>query len=198
MDESSPQSPSYSQEELAALGLGSCGSDVLIHRSVVLFNPGQIHLGSHVRIDCFSLLSAGPEGIHIGDRVHLAVSSYVFGGGGRVEFAPFSGLSSRVSLYTATDDYGGEFLTNPTVPERYRNCLNGPITLGRHVIIGANSVIMPNVILGDGVAVGAMSFINKSVEAFNVVVGRPAKVIGKRDQGLLALEQELLATEAGE
>ena len=38
----------------------------------------------------------------IGRNVHVAVSSYIFGMGGRVVLSDFCGLSARVSLFTAT------------------------------------------------------------------------------------------------
>jgi len=186
--------PCYSDEELSALGLGGFGEGVRIHRSVLIFNPARLFLGSHTRIDCFSLLSAGPEGIHIGDHVHLAASVFIFGGGGRVTIGDFAGLSSRVAVYTASDDYSGEYLTNPTVPDAFKNVDCAPVSVGRHAIVGAGSVIMPGASLGTGAAVGALSFVNRPVGEFLVVVGRPAKVVGKRHQGLLDKEREFLAS----
>lgn len=182
-------------EELAALGLASCGSDVAIDRAAVLINPGQISLGSHVRIDAFSILSAGPAGITCGDHVHLAAGVMVFGGGGAVVFEAFSCLSGRVCLYTQTDDFVEGHLTNPTVPPEFRKVRCGSVTLRRHALVGAGSVILPGVELGFGSAVGALSLVRTSVPDCVVVAGTPARPLGRhRDRGRLeALEARLRA-----
>ena len=74
----------YSRDELEQIGFARIGENVTIHKTVELFSPNRISLGDNVRIDCFSLLSAGEEGIHIGNNVHLAASAYIFGSGGKV------------------------------------------------------------------------------------------------------------------
>src|ERR1017187_6175933 len=116
----------YPATELEQLGI-RVGANPSIHKSVFFFNPEKIVIGHHVRIDCMSMLSAGDEGITIGRNVHIAVSSFIFGSGGRVVLSDFSGLSARVTLFTATDDYSEGYLTNPTVPERYKKVRRGPI-----------------------------------------------------------------------
>lgn len=181
---------SYSRVQLESLGFGSLGSDVCIHENVVFFNAAKIFLGSRVRIDCFCLVSAGEEGVHIGNNVHIAASSMIFGGGGRVTMEDFAGLSSRVTLYTASDDYTGQAMTNPTVPPQFRKVSAGPIVLHRHAIIGASSVIMPNVSIGLAAAVGALSFVSRDVPDHEIVSGVPARRIGTRGKKLLEIEQE--------
>jgi galactoside O-acetyltransferase len=174
----------YTLTEIENLGI-RVGLNPRIHKSVLFFNPEKIILGHHVRIDCFSMLSAGDEGITIGRNVHIAVSSYIFGAGGRVVLSDFSGLSARVTLFTATDDYSEGYLTNPTVPERYKKVKRGSIILEPHVDIGAASVILPGVTLGRGSSVGAMSLVHQNVGEYEVVFGIPSRVIGRRDSNKL-------------
>lgn len=185
----------YSPEELGKIGFGAVGRNVIIHKSAQIFSPQDIYIGNNVRIDCFSVLSAGKEGIHIGNNVHLAVSVLIFGGGGRVTLEDFSGLSSRVSVYTATDDYSGGYLTNPTVPDRFKNVMCGPVTFRKHVVVGSGSVVMPNVELGLGASVGALSYVRKCVESFAVMSGNPMKLVGRRDEKVLEMERLYLESE---
>jgi dTDP-4-amino-4,6-dideoxy-D-glucose acyltransferase len=185
----------YTREELLGLGLGAFGEDVLIDPGAKLLNPSRIFIGSHVRIDSFVFIGAGAGGVHIGDHVHLAVGACIFGGGGRVDLESFTGLAARAEIYTANDDYTGECLTNPTVPDEFKNVARGDVVLRRHALVGTGSVIMPGVVVGVGAAVGALSFVGRSVPDFAVVAGHPARRIGKRHDGMLALEQELLARE---
>ena len=57
--------------------------------------------------------------------------------------------------------------------------LGGQIIIGNDVYIGAKSVIMP-VNVGDGVVIGAGSFVNKDLDPWGIYVGSPAKKIGER------------------
>jgi len=52
-----------------------------------------------------------------------------------------------------------------------------PVTIGNHVWIGAGSVIMPGVTLGDYCIVAANSYVNRSFDHFTIVGGSPAKVL---------------------
>ncbi len=183
----------YKREELENL-LGGMGSNLNIHRSVVFFNPKKIFLGSNVRIDCFCLLSAGEEGIHIGDHVHVGAGSYLFGGGGKIVLNSFANISSRVSLFTSSDDFVEGYMTNPTVPSKYKKVLNGPVTLEKHALVGSGSIVLPNVKIDVGGVVGALSLVKKSVNSFEIVCGTPAKQVRNATRGtlLLKLEQEFL------
>jgi galactoside O-acetyltransferase len=104
----------------------------------------------------------------------------------------FSGLSSRVSIYSSTDDYSGEFMTNPTVSPKFTNVINGEVIIGKHVIVGAGTIILPNVKISDYSAVASLSLVVKNVDEFKIVGGVPAKVIKERKSNLIDLECEFL------
>jgi len=82
-------------------------------------------------------------------------------------------------------------MTNPTVPEEYTNVLVADVFLGKHVIVGAGSVILPGAKLQEGVAVGALSLVIGDCEAFNIYAGTPARRIKERKRDLLELEARL-------
>lgn len=179
-----------SEEELAALGLAACGSDVSIDRTVQLHGRERIEIASHVRIDAFSVLSAGPDGISLGRHVHLG--AYVFlAGAARIEVGDFSGLSGRTSVYSSNDDYTGVALTGPTIPGRFRRVNSAPVLVGRHCIVGAGTVILPGVTLADGVAVGALTVVRHDIPEFTIVAGAPCRQIGTRRRDVLELEDQL-------
>lgn len=186
---SMPESEFYTADELRSW-VGSVGENVLIDRTVRMFHPKALHFGSHVRIDSYCILQGG-KGIHIGNHVHLAPGCQLAASGAPVVVEDFVGLSSRVNIFTATDDYSGGALTNPTVPEEFRAVSVGPVTLRKHVIVGAGSVIMQGLTVGVGAAIGALSFINKDIPEWAVVSGNPPRLVGRRDSvRLLALEEK--------
>ena len=178
------------QEQLEGIGFASLGQHVLISDRASIYNPGAIRLGNRVRVDDYVVLSAGNGGIELGNYVHIAVFCSLLGQG-RIVMEDFSGLSSRVSIYSSSDDYSGATLTNPTVPEVYKNVHHADVILRRHVIVGAGSVLLPGVELEEGVAIGALSLVNRNCKRFGIYSGTPAKRIAERDIGLLHKEQLL-------
>ena len=98
-----------------------------------------------------------------------------------------------MSIYSSNDDYSGEYMTNPIIPSEFTNVTHGAVTIGKHVIVGSGSVILPNVILEDGVAVGALSLVTKNCTEFGVYIGTPAKRVKERSRLLLDLEYQLVS-----
>jgi len=180
----------FSTGEIDQFGFKSVGKNLLIDRSAIIIGAANISFGNDVRIDAFVMITAGEPGVIIGNHVHIGAGSYLFGGAG-IKIDDFVGLSGRVSIYSASDDYSGEFLTNPTIPQELRGIHSGRVVLDKHVIVGAGSIIMPNIILGIGCAIGALTFVRNSVAPFAIVHGNPMKIIGERKQQILELEKSL-------
>lgn len=173
---------------IEGMGFASVGENVFISDRASFYNCANIALGNHVRIDDFCLLSAGTGGITIGNYVHVAAYSSLIGAG-KVTLCDFCNISSRVSIYSSSDDYSGTTMTNPMVPAQYTGVTHADVFVGRHVIVGSGSVILPGVTLEDGAAVGALSLIQKNCRAFGIYAGTPAKLINERKRDLLVLEK---------
>lgn len=179
------------REQIKAMGFAHVGDNARLSDKASYYNCAHIVIGDNVRIDDFCVLSAGKGGIDIGSYIHVAVYSSLIGGG-KISLHDFSNISSRVAIYSSNDDYSGASMTNPMVPEAFTNVTHADVTIGRHVIIGAGSVVLPGVVLEEGVAVGALSLVGKSCEAFGVYSGVPARRIKKRKRDILELEREFL------
>lgn len=174
----------YSDKELKEIGLKSVGSKVLISRFAQIYSPSTISIGDNVRIDDFCILSGD---IEIGSHIHIGAYSALFGGGGII-MRDFSGLSSRVSIYSVSDDYNGGTLTNPCIPDEHRSIKHGLVEMKEHTVIGAGSVVMPNAILNEGVAVGAMSLVKGCLKEWSIYAGIPARILkGRRKIDSLGL-----------
>lgn len=176
---------------IESMGFASVGGNVQISDRASFYGASRIKIGHDVRIDDFCVLSAGDGGIEISNYVHIAVYSSLIGAG-KISLSDFSGLSSRVSIYSSNDDYSGATLTNPMVPAEFTGVTHADVYLDKHVIVGSGSIILPGVILEEGVAIGALSLVNKSCKAFGIYMGIPIRKIGERKRDLLELENHFL------
>lgn len=53
----------------------------------------------------------------------------------------------------------------------------GEIHIGKGVMVGMESIIMPGVTIGDGAIIGAGSIVTRDIPAWTIATGRPAKVV---------------------
>jgi acetyltransferase-like isoleucine patch superfamily enzyme len=184
----------YCEDELREAGIGAVGQNVRIHEDCNIHGLPNLRLGSNVRIDAYvTIIATGP--VTLGDYVHIASYSLLSGGEG-ISLGDFSGLSHGVRIYSRSDDYSGKALTNPTVPAKYTLVERGPVSLGRHVIVGSGTVILPGVAIDEGASVGALSLVTKSLPGWQMYFGAPARRIGPRSNELLELESQLRRTES--
>jgi len=179
----------YTEDELKGLGLKAYGTNVRLSRKASLYGAENVSLGDHVRIDDFCILSGN---IEIGNYVHIAAYTAIYGGSSGVSIGDFANLSSRISVYSVSDDYSGETMTNPTVPDRYKNIERNPVKIERHVIVGSTSVILPGTTLREGSSFGSFTLIDHDSEAWSINVGIPFRKIKNRSRDLLRLEKEFL------
>lgn len=178
----------YTNTELKNLGLKSCGDNVFISKDAKIYSPHKMTIGNDVRIDDFCILSGE---IVIGNNVHLAPGVQLAAGAGKIILNDFSGIAFNTVITASSDDFTGKSLTNPTVPEKYKkNKVVGEVIIGKHVIVGTSCVILPNVNVGEGCSIGALSLITKSLDAWGVYIGVPAKRIKNRSKDLLELERD--------
>lgn len=180
----------YSQNELNELGLGSFGENVKLSRKCSIYSPEKLHLGDNVRIDDFCFLSGN---IVIGSHVHIGPYVAMYGGDAGIKIENFAGVSSRVAIYAESDDYSGNYLHNPNIPEKYKNVISGSVIIGRHVDIGTGSTILPATVVGEGSTVGAMSLVKGKLKMWSCYFGIPCRRISERNsKKILELEREYL------
>ena len=189
-----PFDPGYYDEyQLRDFGFAQVGDNVRIARNCTIVGVERICLGNNVRIDGYTtIMATGIGPVDIGSFIHVGAYCLLSGGDG-ISLDDFSGLSQGVRVYSRTDDYSGEHLTNPMVPSEFTGVIGGPVHLGRHVVIGSGTVILPNLRIGDGSSVGAQSLVNRDLPEWGVYFGCPARRHGSRSRRLLELESELLA-----
>jgi acetyltransferase-like isoleucine patch superfamily enzyme len=172
------------------LGFAQIGQDVLIQPLAKIVFPELVSIGDSVIVDDFVLL-IGSEKTSIGSFIHIAAHTSI-GGGGEFIMEDFSGLSGGVQVYTGNEDYLGGSLTNPAVPSPYRVPIRSFVHIEKHAIVGANTVILPGVTIGEGAAIGANSLVTKDCEPWAIYAGSPARVLRARPkERILELESQL-------
>jgi acetyltransferase-like isoleucine patch superfamily enzyme len=169
--------------------LKSCGKNVIIGKTVRIRYPELVEIGDNVIIDDFTYISSS---LKIHNNVHISAGCKIIGGKGAfVEMFDFSTLAPNVVLSAGTDDYLSGLAT-PMVPfELKGNAVIGRIILNKHCIVGAGSVVLPNVVFKEGACVGALSLVNCDLQEYFLYVGIPAKKLKERNKtAIIEFENE--------
>jgi acetyltransferase-like isoleucine patch superfamily enzyme len=158
-----------------------------------------LHLGPGVVIRAYAVLYAGSSlgaGVHVGHGALVREGNVVGAGssiGSGAHLEPGNTIGARTRIHTGCflssvtlgdDVFVGPhvvFTDDPHPPcPRYLDCVGGA-RVGDGASIGAGAVVLPGVEIGNRALVGAGSVVTRSVEPDTVVVGSPARVVGRRD-----------------
>ncbi len=132
------------------------GAGVILYGNTVLNangSHGRIHIGSHTHVDHFCVLY-GQGGLEIGEDVAMAAGVLVY-------------------TQSNADSEGGD---TPVArqPVRY-----APVVIGDACWLGAGVRVLPGIILGRKVHVGAGAVVIRDVPDQTVVAGVPAKPLSR-------------------
>lgn len=170
-----------SQEEIAEMGFKSCGKNVKISRFARFYSPEKISIGDNVRIDDFCILSGN---ITLGSHIHISAYVALYGAMG-IRVGDYSGISPKSVVYSAMDDFSGNYLIGPIHPEGTTNVTGGVVTIEKYCQIGSNTVVFPNLTIAEGAVVGACSLVTRSLGGWGEYLGIPAKFFKERKKELL-------------
>ena len=121
MTTTNPFNPGYySSSELQGMGFKYVGQDVQIAKNCTILGLENISIGDNVRIDGGCTLACATGDLIIGSYIHIGGYCHLTCSGG-IRLGDFSGLSQGVRIYSVSDDYSGDCLTNPTVPRAFLN-----------------------------------------------------------------------------
>lgn len=180
----------YTESELTAIGFKKLGKKAKVSRSASIYTPELIEIGDFSRIDDFSILSGR---IQIGRYNHITPMCLIAGGEPGVFLSDFCTLAYGVKVFSQSDDYSGMSMTNSLIPKKYKHEILKRVTILDHSIVGAGSIIMPGVTLGEGTAVGAMSLVLRDTAPWGIYYGQPAKRKKDREKELLNLKTKFLS-----
>ena len=110
--------------------------------------------------------------LRLGDRAGLSSSAIISGNSIEIGEETILGAGCMV----VDNDFHSPGPGFAWLTESFKN--SKPVKIGRGCFIGARSIILKGVTLGDRVIVGAGSIVTKDFPAFSIVAGNPARIIG--------------------
>lgn len=176
--------PYLNVEELRQFNFKSLGENVKISRDCRIYDSERIHIGSNVRIDDFCVVSGN---VTIGSFTHVTPMCLLAGGSPGIILENYVTLAYGVKIFSQSDDYSGETLTNSLIPKKFKDETFSSVIVRTLSILGANSVVMPGVEIGEGVAIGASSLVTTSLPAWGIYAGSPVRLLRQRSRNMLSL-----------
>jgi acetyltransferase-like isoleucine patch superfamily enzyme len=134
------------------------GRNVEIHSIVRLLNSD---IGDYVRLGTLCELI----GSSVGEYTTINRNCYIYNS----SIGKYTTISWNVTIGAwihTLDHFSCRFCNKP-----------GRVIVGNDVWLGANSVVLPGLTVGDGAVIGAGAVVTKDVPDYAVAVGVPAKII---------------------
>lgn len=145
------------------------GENVVIDTSSTINN---VKIGDNVKIakNC-SIFGSNEELLEIGKESYVGMGTLLNGFAAKLTIGENVSIAQNVNIMTDSGPNASEEM------QKIFPLIKGPVKIGNHSWIGANSVIVPNVELGEFCVVAANSFVNKSFPDCTVIGGNPAKIL---------------------
>tara|TARA_B110000003_G_C16654248_1_gene535672 strand:- start:5186 stop:5743 length:558 start_codon:yes stop_codon:yes gene_type:complete len=170
----------YSKEELLNIGFMEVGKETRISKKSVFHGITDSTIGDFVRIDDFSTIKGKVE---IGNHVHISSFCSISGTGGAIKIGNFCGMSTHCAFFTAIEDFINPTLTSPSINSEFSTAICGDILMEEASKLGSGCILLPNITIGFGASVSAMTIVSNNVRE-GAIVGPKArhfKTYGYRD-----------------
>ena len=135
---------------------------------------GSINIGSDCSLGAGILKSTSGAKVVIGDRVNIN-NNFLISANNLISIGNDVLIGELVSVRDAN-----HIFDDRTEVIGVQGVKSAPVFIEDDVWVGRGVVILPGVTIGHGAVIAANSVVNKSVDAFNVVGGVPARVLGER------------------
>lgn len=136
-----------------------------------LFPYNNFSIGSYSIVEDFTTINNAVGDVTIGDKTIVGIGSVVIG---PVDIGNNVMIAQNIVMSGLNHGY-----QDVSLPPSDQGVTCKTITISDNVWIGSNSVITAGVTLGKHCVIGAGSVVTKSVPPYTVVVGNPARVIKK-------------------
>ena len=163
------------------------GNNVIIGKTVRIRFPELVELHDNVIIDDFTFISTG---LIMNSNTAIEPGCVLMGGRNyKITMGQHSAIAPNSTLICSSNDfYKSMILTTPLTD--YQFFITGNIFINPHVMIGANSVILPNVTIEQGARIGANSLVKENLDSWSLYAGSPVKKIGLVEKDLILSNAE--------
>lgn len=128
------------------------------------------YCGKNVNIDRMVILG---KNIKLGDYSGIGRNSYI---SDHVKIGKYVMMGPDCLIYTRNHQFSD--VENPMCFQGFQDYKM--VIIEDDVWIGGRVIILPGVKIGKGSIIGAGSVVTKDVDAYSIVAGNPAKIIGTR------------------
>ena len=146
-----------------------------IHETAIIKHLELVIMGDNIAIDPFFYMTTQGK---FGDWIHINSHVSVIGGKESVlKIGNNVAISTGCRLVCRSNDFWSNKSCVPFRPVE-KDLYGTYIEIGNNVVLGANVTVLPDVIIGDGVSVGANSLVTKSIIKSGVYAGSPVRYLG--------------------
>ena len=165
----------FLRSDFGAIGKLSC-----IHPPFHNNNAKQIYIGDNCCIynygwiDCvpaYGPVTYDPK-VDIGDNTYIGFRAHIIACG---HMKIGNNVVIADGVYISDNLHGFEDINSPVMPQPLSH--PGPVTIEDDVWLGEGVCVLPNVTIGKHSVIGSNSVVTKDIPPYSVAVGVPAKVI---------------------
>ncbi len=161
---------------------GGYGKDVYIEPGAFINRPRFVHMGNHVRVKRNTSINLHPKDkkskgilLFVGDNTIISESCFI-SACNRIVIGENVGISPNVMIIDNSRKIG-----DISRPSKEQDLKIGHVEIGADSWIAYGACVMPNVTIGKHCIIGALSVVNRDIPSYSVAVGAPAKVIKRFD-----------------
>jgi acetyltransferase-like isoleucine patch superfamily enzyme len=170
--------------------MGAIGADVSLGRGLRIDGPQFIFLGDRVRIDDYCRFAipglnfqAGAAALALSPKLEIGSDTYV---GSFTVFNCMNAISIGKKVAIADHCYIGDyfhgFVSTDLPPIDQYLVSRGPVRINDGAWLGSKVSVMPGVTIGRHCIIGANSVVTHDIPDFHVAVGAPARAIRRLDR----------------
>lgn len=160
----------WRREDFAALGAG-----VVLETGVLVFHPERIHIGDNVYVGHNAILKGYHQNeMAIGRDTWIGQGCFLHSAGG-LRIGQAVGIGPMVKILTS--QHAGDDVNLPVL---YTRLELAAVEIDDGVDLGVGSIVLPGVHIGAGAIIGAGAVVTRSIPAFTVAAGIPARVLRQR------------------
>lgn len=152
--------------------------------NIRLTKGGDFYIGDNSNIGAYTtiIIANDPNNdlnnsrLSIGHDTYIAEYNNIRAAGGEIIIGNNCLISEYITIITSNHSIDKNKLIN----QQRWTTENNFVKIEDDVWIGANSVILPGVVIGEGAVIGAGSVVTKDIPPYAIVVGNPARIIKSR------------------